>query len=85
MDPVSRSALRIVGVPPRAAVVAWEEATASGQPLASQMAPHRDCRTLGADSGSVATGPYALAAAAARVVEALVARIAAAVFVFRRD
>src|SRR4029453_655349 len=32
--------LRVVGVPPRAAVVAWEEATAYGQPLPTEMRRH---------------------------------------------
>ena len=31
--------LRVVGVPPRAAVVAWEEATAYGQPLTMTVPP----------------------------------------------
>ena len=48
--------LRVVGVPPRAAVVAWEEATAYGQPLSSQMAPHAHRRPHGADSRAVAAG-----------------------------
>ena len=34
-------ALRIVGVPPRAGVVAWEEGSASALPLASQLAAHQ--------------------------------------------
>ena len=33
--------LRVVGVPPGAAVIAWEEATASGQPISSLIPPHR--------------------------------------------
>ena len=33
--------LRIVGVPPNAAVVAWEEAAAFGLPLSSQLAAHQ--------------------------------------------
>ena len=63
--------LRIVGVPPRAAVVAWEEATASGQPLASQLAAHEIARLSARTPGLWPPGPYALAAAAARVSEAL--------------
>jgi malate dehydrogenase len=63
--------LRIVGVPPRAAVVAWEEATASGQPLASQLAAHEIARLSARIPGLWPPGPYALAAAAVRVTEAL--------------
>ena len=63
--------LRIVGVPPRAAVVAWEEATASGQPLASQLAAHEIAGLSARIPGLWPPGPYALAAAAARVTEAL--------------
>ncbi len=64
--------LRVVGVPPRAAVVAWEEATAYGQPLSSEMAPHLIAGLSGRIPGLWPPGPYALAAAAARVVEAIV-------------
>jgi malate dehydrogenase len=63
--------LKIVGVPPRAAVVAWEEATASGQPLASQLAPHEMNGLSARIPGLWPPGPYALAAAAAHVTEAL--------------
>jgi malate dehydrogenase len=61
----------IAGVPPRAAVIGWESATASGQPIGSLVAPHR----LAAISARLATlwppGPFALSSAAARVVEAV--------------
>ncbi len=64
--------LRVVGTPPHGAVVAWEEATAFGQPLASQMPPH----TIAGLSARIPSlwppGPYVLAAAAARIVEAIV-------------
>jgi malate dehydrogenase len=63
--------LRVVGVPPRAAVVAWEEATAHGQPLSSQMAPHAIAGLSARIPGLWPPGPYALASAAARIVEAL--------------
>jgi malate dehydrogenase len=63
--------LRVVGVPPRAAVVAWEEATAYGQPLASQMPPHTMAGLTARIPGLWPPGPYALAAAAARIVEAV--------------
>jgi malate/lactate dehydrogenase len=67
-------ALRVVGLPPRAAVVAWEEASASALPLASQLAAHE----LAAMTAKIHTlwppGPYALASAASRAVEALLGR-----------
>ncbi|MEO7274086.1 MAG: hypothetical protein ABIX28_12855 [Vicinamibacterales bacterium] len=67
-------ALRIVGVPPHAAVVAWEEGTASALPLSSQLAAHQ----IAALNGKLRTlwppGPYALASAATRVVEGLLGR-----------
>jgi malate dehydrogenase len=63
--------LRVVGVPPRAAVVAWEEATANGQPLASEMPPHAIAGLSARIPGLWPPGPYALASAAARVIEAI--------------
>jgi malate dehydrogenase len=63
--------LRVVGVPPRSAVVAWEEASAYGQPLASQMAPHAIAGLAARIPGLWPPGPFALAAAAARVAEAI--------------
>ncbi len=63
--------LRIVGVPPDAAVVAWEEATASGMPLSSRLPAH-EIAALGSRLPSLwPPGPIALASAASRVVEAL--------------
>jgi malate dehydrogenase len=64
--------LRVVGVPPKGAVIAWEEATAFGQPIAAELPPH----ILSGISARVPSlwppGPYALGSAAARVVEAIV-------------
>jgi len=63
--------LKVVGVPPNAAVVAWEEASAFGQPLGSLLPPH-EIRSLAARiPGLWPPGPYVLASAAARVVEAI--------------
>ena len=63
--------LTIVGVPPKHAVVAWEEATVSGQPLASMVGAH-DIAALSARIPSLwPPGPYALGSAAARIVEAI--------------
>jgi len=63
--------LRVVGVPPRSAVAAWEEASAFGQPLTSHVAPHEIAALTARIPGLWPPGPYALASAAARVVEAL--------------
>ena len=65
-------ALRVVGVPPQHAVVAWEEATTGGQPLSSQMPAHAIAGLAARIPGLWPPGPYALAAAASRVAEALV-------------
>jgi malate dehydrogenase len=63
--------LRVVGVPPRNAVVAWEEATAFGQPLSTQLAPHTIAGLTARIPGLWPPGPYALGSAAARVAEAI--------------
>jgi malate/lactate dehydrogenase len=63
--------LRVVGVPPHAAVVAWEEASAFGQPIAAHLPAH----TIAALNARLPQlwppAPYALASAAAQVVEAI--------------
>jgi len=64
--------LRVVGTPPHGAVVAWEEATAFGQPLSSQMPPHAIAGLSARIPSLWPPGPYALAAAATRIVEAIV-------------
>lgn len=64
--------LRVVGVPPGGAVIAWEEATAFGQPIASETAPHVMLGLSARIPGLWPPGPYALASAAARVVEGIV-------------
>lgn len=64
--------LRVVGVPPGRAVVAWEAATASGLPLSGQMPSHLIGSLGERIPGLWPPGPYALASAAARVVEAIV-------------
>jgi malate dehydrogenase len=63
--------LRVVGVPPRGAVVAWEEASAFGQPLSSQMAAHEIAALASRIPELWPPGPYALASAATRASEAL--------------
>lgn len=64
-------ALNVVGVPPKNAVITWQEATVSGQPLTSVMGAHQIAAVTGRVSGLWPPGPYALASAAARVAEAL--------------
>jgi malate dehydrogenase len=64
--------LTIVGVPPGAAVVAWESASLSGQPLTSHVPPHEISMLNSRLPGLWPPGPYALASAASRVVEAIV-------------
>lgn len=63
--------LRVVGIPPRSAVVAWEEATANGQPISAELPPHSLIALSDRIPGLWPPGPYALGSAAARVVEAL--------------
>lgn len=63
--------LRVVGVPPEAAVVLWEEATVFGKPLGSVIPAHR-VAAIGRRLPSLwPPGPIALASAAARAAEAI--------------
>ena len=65
-------ALRVVGIPPHAAVVAWEEASAFGQPISAHLIPH-EIAALNARLPELwPPAPYALASAATRVIEAIV-------------
>jgi malate dehydrogenase len=66
--------LSVLGVPPAQTVIPWSDATAAGFALTRQMdEPSR--RRLGARVAALwPTGPYALAAAAAAVVEAMAGR-----------
>ena len=63
--------LRLVGVPPRSIVVAWEESTASGQPVRSVLPAHVIAGLTARAPGLWPPGPYSLASAAARVAEAV--------------
>jgi hypothetical protein len=63
--------LRVVGVPPRSAVVAWEAASAFAEPLGSLVPPHQIAALDARIPGLWPPGPYALASAASRVAEAL--------------
>lgn len=64
--------LRVVGVPPRHAVVAWEEAAAAGQPLAADAAPHQIAALAARIPSLWPPGAYSLGSAAAQIVEAIV-------------
>lgn len=65
--------LSVAGVPPKHAVVAWQEATICGQPLTSVLPAH-DISALSARiAGLWPPGPFTLGSATARIVEALCA------------
>jgi malate dehydrogenase len=66
--------LRVVGVPPSATVVAWQEAVASGLPLSAQLPAHQITAINSRLRSLWPPGPYALASAAARVVEGVLGR-----------
>lgn len=63
--------LRVVGVPPRSAVVAWEEGGLGGEPLTAHISAHVLAGLSARIPGLWPPGPYALGAACARIVEAL--------------
>jgi malate dehydrogenase len=63
--------LAVVGVPPKHAAIAWEEATISGQPLAAVIPAHEIAAVSARLPGLWPPGPYALGSAATRIVEAL--------------
>jgi malate dehydrogenase len=79
--------LLVVGVPPRGAVIAWEGATAAGQPLSALVPAHRLAALSARLPGLWPPGPLALASAAARVAEALAhgSRRRYTCFVFREQ
>jgi malate dehydrogenase len=64
--------LRLVGTPPDGVVVGWEEATALGLPLRTQLAPHIMRALNDRIPKHWPPGPLAMASAAARTVEAIV-------------
>ena len=69
-------ALTVLGVPPRHVAVPWEQATVAGQRLEERLPPDRLARARARTALLWPPGPYALAAAAARVVAALVEPVA---------
>ena len=70
--PASEVALTVLGTPPRHVVVPWSQATVGGASLESCLAAPRLSRLRIRVSRLWPPGPYALAAAAARVAAALV-------------
>ena len=66
-------AIGIAGVPPRAAVIGWDAATAFNQPIASVLPAHQLASISSRLPVLWPPPPYTLAASAARVAEALVA------------
>ena len=63
--------LAVAGTPPKHVVVAWEEAAISGQPLTSVLHAHEIAAVAARIPGLWPPGPYALASASARILEAL--------------
>ena len=64
--------VRVLGVPPDRAVIAWEEATVLGQPASTVVPAHRLAALSARLPRLWPPGPFALAAAAARALEAIV-------------
>lgn len=64
--------LAVAGVPPKDIAIGWDAATAFNQPLASVLAPHHRAAVTAKLPALWPPAPYSLAAAAARVAEALV-------------
>jgi malate dehydrogenase len=63
--------LNVLGVPPRQAVVTWQEGSVAGQPLQDVMGAHEIAALAARVPSLWPPGPYALASAAARVTEAV--------------
>ena len=69
----SEVALSVLGAPPRHAVVPWSQATVGGLSLEALLPPSRHRRLRRRTAALWPPGPYALAAAAARVAASLAA------------
>jgi malate dehydrogenase len=65
-------AIGVAGVPPRAAVIGWDAATAFNQPIGKVLRAHEIASISSRLAALWPPSPYALAAAGARVAEALV-------------
>lgn len=74
--PASDVALTVVGVPPNHIVVPWSQATVGGQRLDRRIPDARLARARARTPLLWPPGPYALAAATARIVAAVVERVA---------
>ena len=72
--PASDVSLTVTGIPPRHAVVPWGQATVAGQRLDRRLSAARLARARSRTPLLWPPGPYALSAAAARIVSALVDR-----------
>jgi malate/lactate dehydrogenase len=67
----SEVSLSVLGIPPHHIVVPWEDATAGGFSLARLLTEPARRRLDGRVAGLWPPGPYALASAAARVIDTL--------------
>jgi malate dehydrogenase len=67
--------LMIVGRVPHTVIVSWDDATAAGQPLTRLLSAARLARLDQRTARLWPPGPYALAAAAARLVRTMLARL----------
>lgn len=65
-------AIGVAGVPPRAAVIGWDAATAFNQPIGKVLPAHEIASISSRLAALWPPSPYTLAAAGARVAEALV-------------
>lgn len=65
-------AIGVAGVPPRAAVIGWDAATAFNQPISSVLPAHQIASISARLAALWPPSPYTLAAAGARVAEALI-------------
>ena len=70
----SEVALTVLGAPPRHIVVPWSQAAVGGLSLEASLAPARQSRLQQRAAALWPPGPYALAAAAGRVVASLATR-----------
>jgi len=66
-------AINVIGSPPASLVVPWSSATVNGYPLTECLSPRELARLQARAEQLWPPGPYALASAAARVVEAIAA------------
>ena len=77
--------LSVVGVPPKHAVIAWEEATVSGQPLTSVIGAHEIAALCGARHWPLAAGALCIGIRRRTDRRSTVRRFSPPVFMLRRD